>query len=147
MNRFWDKVEKTDSCWFWTASVDEGGYGLFHLDGKLQKAHRVSWEMANGAIPGGMQVCHHCDVPGCVRPDHLFVGTQVVNLEDAVAKGRRPHQAGAGNYHATLNSADVEHIRELYAEGITQTAIAADFGVSSAHISNIVNYKRWTTAA
>ncbi len=125
--RFWDKVEKTDSCWLWTASVDGGGYGLFHLDGKLQKAHRVSWEMAHGEIPEGISVLHACDTPACVNPNsgHLFLGTQVDNLQDAVAKGRRSQQAGEGNYHATLNSEDVEYIRELYAEGITQTAIAA----------------------
>lgn len=82
--RFWPKVEKTDGCWLWTANTRPNGYGLFGSVG----AHRVAYELCVGPIPSGMYVCHRCDNPACVRPDHLFVGTQLDNMRDMVTKGR-----------------------------------------------------------
>lgn len=83
-DRFWAKVEKTEGCWEWTGSKSRKGYGQFNEG----RAHRVSWEMHNGPIPEGMFVCHHCDNPPCVRPDHLFIGDNAANMRDAFAKGR-----------------------------------------------------------
>ena len=85
------KVEITDSCWLWTASHLPKGYGQFTPSGKGSRvyAHRWSWEYFNGqSIPPGLDVCHTCDVPACVRPDHLFVGSRSDNMQDAIAKGR-----------------------------------------------------------
>lgn len=87
--RFWSKVEKSkDGCWLWTGSVNNRGYGRINRCGKSVYAHRVSYELAFGSIEDGMSVCHGCDTPACVRPSHLFVGTQKQNSEDMVAKGR-----------------------------------------------------------
>jgi hypothetical protein len=91
--RFWEKVAKGDGCWLWTASLGSTGYGQICVrDEKGQyrqtKAHRVSWILTNGPIPGGLQVLHKCDNPPCVNPDHLFLGTAIDNMRDMAAKGR-----------------------------------------------------------
>ena len=90
--RFWEKVDKTDDCWVWISSKISSkpnrGYGRIWVNGKPELAHRISWEIANGPIPKGMQVLHRCDNPSCVRPDHLFLGTQRDNMQDSIEKGR-----------------------------------------------------------
>ena len=88
--RFWAKVQKSDGCWPWTASVNVAGYGLFNPGGRSSSvlAHRWAWEQANGSIPTGLFICHHCDTPACVRPDHLFLGTARDNTHDMLRKGR-----------------------------------------------------------
>lgn len=87
--RFWDKVLIGDECWVWQAGIKpHNGYGAFSLNGREMVAHRVAWLLCHGEIPDGLRVLHHCDNPPCVRPDHLFLGTQKDNVLDAVAKGR-----------------------------------------------------------
>lgn len=75
-------------CWLWTAATDECGYGRFLFRGRNTHAHRVSWILNFGEIPTGIQVCHKCDIPPCVNPDHLFLGTARDNRHDSIAKGR-----------------------------------------------------------
>lgn len=86
--RFWPKVQKTKSCWLWSGATGRGDYGHFIVKRKLIKAHRFSWELVNGKIPSGLHCLHHCDNPPCVRPDHLFLGTDLDNARDAINKGR-----------------------------------------------------------
>ena len=90
--RFWAKVEKSDGCWLWTAKCTAGKgrwlYGEFRIGKSTVMAHRASWMINRGEIPRGLKVCHTCDNTQCVRPDHLFLGTQKANIEDAVSKGR-----------------------------------------------------------
>lgn len=88
VDRFWARVDKSGECWVWTGAALPAGYGRWKGAHRLVYAHRFSWELANGPIPDGMLVCHRCDNPPCVRPDHLFLGTPTDNIRDMNAKGR-----------------------------------------------------------
>lgn len=93
--RFWANVHKfADDCWIWTGGHDKDRYGKFHLskDGKdiHIRAHKYSWQLYTGRpVPPGILVCHTCDTPWCVNPDHLFLGTNNDNTQDKVMKGRQ----------------------------------------------------------
>jgi hypothetical protein len=92
IRRFWDKVEKSDGCWNWKASKNKQGYGRFGIAaGQSVNAHRVSYAIANGPIPIGLFICHVCDNPSCVNPDHLFAGTRQDNIDDMMIKKRSRH--------------------------------------------------------
>ena len=86
---FWSLVIKTEYCWLWQGPCfKDNGYGRAFHDGHRQPAHRVAWELTNGPIPDGLFACHHCDVKPCVRPSHLFLGTQKDNMQDWTKKGK-----------------------------------------------------------
>ena len=95
-DRFWQKVNKTGKCWEWTGCLKDGsggcGYGFFWFNGKNVRAHRFSWILSFGEIPNELCVCHKCDNPRCVNPEHLFLGTVHDNNVDAVKKGRVPNK-------------------------------------------------------
>lgn len=102
-------ISKTDGCWKWLASKDRDGYGNFKIDGKVFRAHRISFELFNGEIPPGKLVCHTCDTPNCVNPDHLFLGTDLDNSNDKIAKGRD------GQRKLTLNQ--IKYAQDKYKSG------------------------------
>lgn len=136
--KYW--TEPMTGCWLWVAAISAGGYGQIRYNDTLKYAHRASYELHNGPIPEGMEVCHRCDVPGCVAPHHLFLGTHKQNMQDAVRKGRSIMASGEGNYRAKLNEIQVKAI--LAAVG-TQEAIAARFGVGCTTVSRIRGKKLW----
>ena len=146
MKRFWDKVDKSGDCWEWIAGKNDNGYGRFHLNKKARSAHRVAWELTNGPIPDdgsyhGTCVCHRCDNPGCVNPDHLFLGNHADNLSDMAKKGRQANLKGQQNGRSVLTEEDVRRIRQL---DVPQRKIARCFGVSSYAIFAIKSRKTWS---
>lgn len=142
--RFWGKVDKSGECWLWTAFKYEG-YGYFCPTASIPKrAHRLSWELVNGPIPNGLLVCHTCDNRACVRPSHLFLGTQKDNLADMSRKGRGTKaNRGAGSARTTLTQEDVLMIRDLASKGLSKAELGRRFNVTAGCVSRIVHYRRW----
>jgi len=141
INRFWSKVNKTNSCWEWTASKDNG-YGRFWLDGHNLLSHRFSYSLTNGPISRNQVVCHKCDNPSCVNPDHLFLGTRDDNMTDMVRKGRSAK--GILNGNRKLTEQEVLEIRNLYATtNITYAELARRYNVDKTNIPSIVKRETW----
>lgn len=141
--RFWEKVKKTDNCWLWIGARS-GGYGMIRRGDKAVIAHRLAYEWTNGPIPDGLDICHTCDNPACVRPSHLFAGTARDNALDAAHKGRLVVPRGERSSFAKLKDADIPNIRRLLAEGITKTDIGKQYGVSRTTIYGIASGHNWT---
>ena len=101
--RFWSRVEKQENgCWKWIGAKFHRGYGRVNSGGKMLRANRVAYEISKGDIPVGMVVCHKCDVPLCVNPDHLFLGTIKDNVDDMIRKGRKNSERGEDRHCAKL---------------------------------------------
>ena len=134
--RFWTKVQKGDGCWEWKGQRNRRGYGEVSINSKWRKAHRFAWEITNGEIPEGMHVCHRCDNPACVRPEHLFLGTARANTVDSVTKGR--HRSDRPKLTA-------QQVREMRALAATQSivSIAEAFGVDYATAHMAIRRKSW----
>lgn len=112
------------------------------MGGRNHLAHRLSYDMHKGSIPSDMCVCHKCDNPKCVHPDHLFLGTKADNSADKCTKGRQSRLKGAANGQSKLTDTDVRAIRQ--AEGVTQGALASKYGVHQSLISLVKSGKIWT---
>lgn len=151
MSDFWSNVDKGGDCWLWTGRKHRQGYGfVWRSDLKRQVlAHREAWRLTNGDA-GSLHVLHRCDVPACVNPSHLFVGTHADNMRDCVAKGRHkiPRISGARHGGATLNPDDADLVRRLYRFGnFTMKELAARYGVGRMTISRVLNGEHWAVRA
>lgn len=141
--RFMAKVVKRDNgCWYWSG-MKRGKYGLVRIGGRRIAAHRASYQLFVGEISGGLLVCHTCDNPICVNPDHLFLGTYLDNYQDMIEKGREVYgdRRGSKNSLAKLTEDDVREIRD---SSETQVKIGKRFGVSQSVISEIRSRKLWS---
>jgi len=130
-------------CWNWTGYTNRGGYGTISVNGKKLTVHRVAYVELVGEIPGGLFVCHRCDNPLCFNPGHLFLGTNLENTRDSVAKGRRPDLRGEKCGHARLNNRKVLKIRALSSKGVRGSDIARKLGVPRTTVSHVVNRRTW----
>lgn len=143
VDRFWKKVKKGDGCWIWRAAKFHFGHGAFWLNGGNKKASRVSWEINFGKIPENLCVCHKCDNPSCVNPEHLFLGTQLENVADRDSKNRQAKIGGEDCPQSKLKSDDVDEIKRLLFCGVSQSNISKIFGISQTAISKINTGKTW----
>jgi len=158
--RFWRKVKKSTGCWNWTAScfkhprTREETYGCFWVGdkrektGKMATAHSIAWMLVKGEIKDGLKVLHKCDNPRCVNPEHLFLGTQMDNVQDMINKGRGKKQRGSKHYNAKLTEQEVKEIRSLYQRGTGRNnpgnsqMLAKKYGITQATIYDVM-HKGW----
>lgn len=148
--RFWSRVDRTPGlgpkgeCWLWTGAHTGAGYGNIKWKGRNIQAQRVAWLLTHGSLPEGLEVCHSCDNPPCVRPDHLFLGTRKQNAQDAVAKGRSTR--GERNGHARLTVEAVATIRGA-PERVICRELAVRFGVTESAVWQARYGKTWRIVA
>jgi hypothetical protein len=149
VERFWAKVDKTGECWEWGRSLNDRGYGQFGWNGKIIKAHRLSYALNHPLTIDLLEhpdicVCHKCDNPKCVNPSHLFLGSIGDNNKDRETKGRNADRKGEKHHLVKLTENEVREIRTRYAEGgITQEDLGIKYGVSIGAISYIIIRKNW----
>jgi len=136
--------EPNSGCWLWLGGVNHKGYGTFKWSsGKTKLAHRASWEVSKGEIPKGILVCHKCDNPACVNPDHLFLGTDKDNSDDKLRKGREARLAGETNPRARITENQVNTILEDIGRGRTLQSLADEYGVHRNTIHQIKIGRNW----
>lgn len=160
--RFWSNVVVVDdatSCWLYQRRSGPSQYGVIKIGGARQQAHRFSWEIHFDPIPEGKFVCHRCDTPPCVRPNHLFLGTAADNSADMVAKGRSYTPSGDAHYsrrspekvrrgnaapRSILTEGQVRMIRRRHMSGeCTVGVLALEYGVVHATISAVIRRATW----
>ena len=146
--------EPMSGCWLWTGSLYPSGYGRRRIGTVTRVASREAWRLYRGPIPSGLCVCHRCDNPPCVNPDHLFLGTIKDNAYDMIAKGRHSHGAshvasmrpprGMQHNRAKVTDDQVIAIRRAYKEGgETHRSLALRFGINHSSIGCILRGTRW----
>lgn len=144
IDRFMDKVspEPNTGCWLWTASVDSSGYGHFGIaSSRPTKAHRIAYRLFKGDIPRGLFVCHKCDVPSCVNPDHLFLGTPADNTSDRDQKKRTA--VGRRNGKSKLTDEIVISIRAL-SKSFSERQIARLIGIHRSTVNAVLSGRTWS---
>ena len=155
--RFVDMSGGPDACWLWRGGTGHYGYGVIRLQGYSRLAHRAAWQIVRGAISSGLFVCHSCDVPACVNPNHLFLGTCAENIRDAGRKGRMAKGARNGKYthpesiprgeshgRARLSATQVTEIRERARGGMSMLTLARLYAISKRTIFDVIHRRTWT---
>lgn len=143
---FWSHVAigADDQCWLWTGGCDSSGYGTKNWNGNTISAHRLAWQLKNGAIPVGLKVLHTCDNPKCCNPKHLWIGTDKDNAVDRMLKGRNRKQSGEESSFHKLTFAQVKAIREQYTSGETTIKrLSLEYHISETQVGRIIHNVSW----
>ena len=147
----WRKLEErsipepNSGCLLWMTTIDPYGYGQMRINSPrtMAKSHRLAWIAARGPIPAGLHVCHKCDVPGCVNPDHLFIGTPSDNTCDSFRKGRSVRDRGEEQHLARLTTETVPRLVQRWRLGERTIDLAQEFGVGETTLHNIWSGNSW----
>ena len=141
--RLYDRTVLSDekSCWLWLGCTRGIGYGAMRDGNSVRDTHRISYEVHVGPIPDGMFVLHTCDIPNCINPYHLFIGTNADNMADKKRKGRAQRGEQVPNTYFTEDQ--VRAIHEKRKKGETHREIAASYGAPTGTITSILSGKRW----
>ena len=135
-------IIKTErGCWIWKKYKNKEGYGAMRINGNILKTHKASYQVFNGEIGEGLIVCHKCDVPPCINPDHLFLGTNRDNKYDSINKKR--HNAGSNHGKTKLTEEDIIKMRRYSKLGFKNVTLARRFKLSPWTISEIITHKLW----
>ena len=137
------RTHKQTGCWIWVGHIGSRGYGRIKVNRKTKSAHRVSYELFVGEIPDGMFVCHSCDTPACVNPDHLFLGTPKENSADMMRKWRDLQRIGE---HCSTAKLTTEQAKAISASSVPVKEIAKEFGLSLSAVYRIRSGKTWSRA-
>ena len=141
--RLMSRIEIKDSCWVWKGWVSPKGYGYIRVGNNCKSTHRVSYEVFIGDIEKGMCVCHTCDNPSCINPEHLWIGSNQDNAIDREKKGRGRNNKGENHGRSKLKESDIPTILKLLEDGIYQREIARRHGVHQATIFRVSKKKSW----
>lgn len=155
-DRLWAKTERVGDCLEWTGTRLPRGYGVIYGGPERRKVytHRAAYEVTHGPVPDGMYVCHKCDNPSCVEPDHLFLGSPADNMQDMRAKGRERYPSpGEAHPTAKLSDLQVEEIRSRYVREYQRVSggsgwrsnaveLSEEFGISRSQVGRIVRHQQ-----
>lgn len=136
-------VADGDGCWEWKGNCDPNGYGRIAVDGTPQLAHRVSWIVLKGPLKANEFVLHRCDNPPCVKPGHLFLGTQQDNIRDMRRKKRQRYGISRGEKHGCSVLTEAQ-VREIRASSGSSRIVGLKYGVSGRTVREIRTRKSWT---
>lgn len=135
------RKDEATGCWLWQGALSADGYGSLRIGGAKERVHRAAYRHFKGDIAPDLCVCHRCDNPACVNPDHLFLGTPKDNALDRAAKGRGGNLRGGCNGRAKLTE---EQVRAIRTSAETGAAIARRLGVSKVLVCRIRRGEAWT---
>lgn len=140
LESFWSQVDRSGDCWIWQGAIHsrDWQYGSLSVLGRGKRflAHRFIWMVLHGPIPEGLYVCHACDNPKCVNPEHLWLGSPRENTRDMVRKGR-------DGWERKLTAEKVREIRLRHSEGETGASLARRFGIAECTVGRVIRRKAW----
>lgn len=142
--RFWRRVRRTRSCWFWTGPLLQDGYGQITFGGKVMPAHRAAYKFLVGTVCDDLMVLHTCNNRACVNPNHLYLGTAIDNNRDRDRDGRQARLRGELAGMARLTWMDIREIRRSYRSGTeTYKSLGRRFRVDPTNIGHIIQERTW----